>query len=82
MCVTLNPVESIPATICLVRVSMMNEEIIFPSNPLLTLPANFCNVEKCGIRDNCRNNLKGNGFQSATLQKHSITLTFILSYCN
>ena len=42
----LNPVESIPAKICLVPLITMNDEIIFSSNELLILSVNFCNVVK------------------------------------
>jgi hypothetical protein len=33
-------------------------KIFDPSNELLILSVNFCNVVKCGIRNNRRNNLR------------------------
>jgi len=54
----LNPVESIPTKICLVPLITINDEIIFSSNEFLILSVNFCNVAKCGIRDNRRNDLR------------------------
>ena len=54
----LNPVKSIPTKICLVPVITMNDEIILSSNALLILSVNLCNVVKCGLRDNRRNNLR------------------------
>ncbi len=49
---------SIPAKICLVPLITMKDEIIFSGNELLILSVNFCNVVKCGIRDNPKNNLR------------------------
>ena len=43
-CVTLNPVESMPANMCLVPVSRMNEEIILANIVPFILAASFCNV--------------------------------------
>ena len=44
--IILNPVESIPAKICVVPLITMKNEIIFSSNELLILSVNFCNVVK------------------------------------